>query len=329
MRLVGDLGGTKALLGLVHETSRAFLAVERLPCADYANFPALLEDFFSAAGLPSRDVTGGCLAVAGPVADDGATAKMTNLPWVIDAPVLSRDFGIGPLRLVNDFAAAALGVTQVTAAERVVLQAGEPLDSGMRLVVGAGTGLGMAALANHDGVWSVLPGEGGHTGFAPRDQRQAGLWGHLQALHGRAENEHVLSGPGLLEVYRFLAAGSPDPALLGAANPDAAISAAAMAAKVADQARSLPYQTMELFMSVYGAFAGDMALALMARGGVFLAGGIAAANLPLMQSGAFMRAFNDKGGHSPLARRMPVQVVTDTELGLKGALLYDRQGAAA
>jgi glucokinase len=323
MRLLGDLGGTKALLGLADPATRAYLAVERLHCADYADFPALLEDFFSATGLPARDVTGGCLAVAGPLEDDGRRARMTNLPWLIDADRLSRDFGIGPLTLVNDFVAAAMGVTQTSAQQRVVLQPGEPLDEGVRVVLGAGTGLGTATLTHEAGTWRVLAGEGGHTGFAPADERQAGLWARLRALHGRAENEHVLSGAGLLEVYRYVAGNKADPAVLGAPNPDAAISAAAMATPAAVQADSAPYQAMDMFLSVYGAFAGDMALAMMARGGVFLAGGISAAIVPLLQQGTFLRAFNNKGTHSALARRMPVQVVTDAELGLKGAMLLD------
>lgn len=322
MRLTGDIGGTKALLGLVDEKSAPlprFVARERFACADYAGFAPLLAEFLSASGLSARDISGGCLAVAGPVTDDGRSARLTNLPWTIDADALSRKFGIGRLTLVNDFAAAALGITTLTPADIEVLQAGEPVEHGVRVIVGAGTGLGMAVLIHEGGRWRVLPGEGGHTGFAPADKTQAALWAHLKRTHGRVGYEQVVSGPGLVETYRFLADDSADPALLDAPDP-----AAAVAAEAARQPDGIARQAIELFLTAYGAFAGDMALALMARGGVFLTGGVAAGILPLMRSGSFIQAFNAKGGHSVLTTRMPVYVVTDPELGLKGAALYDR-----
>lgn len=321
MRLAGDIGGTKALLGLVDETSGIprFVARKRLACAEYADFAQLLAEFLSAAKLSASDISGGCLAVAGPIADDGRSAKLTNLPWTIDADSLSRKFGIGRLTLVNDFAAAARGVTETAATDRVVLQDGEPMDDGVHLVIGAGTGLGMAVLVKEAAAWRVLPGEGGHAGFAPADETQAALWAYLKRIHGRVEYEHLVSGPGLIDIYRFFARDNADPALLAAPEPAAAIAALAM-----QQSDSIAHRALELFLAAYGAFAGDMALAVMARGGVFLAGGIAAKILPLMQSRTFVDAFTAKGAHSALAARMPVYVVTDPELGLKGAALCDR-----
>lgn len=323
MRLVGDIGGTKALLGLVEEVpSRElrFAAKKRISCAGHANFASVLAEFLATSGFPVRDITGGCLAVAGPIADDGGSARLTNLPWRIDTDALSREFGIGRLRLANDFAAAALGVTETTAADRVALQAGEPLDDGVRLVVGAGTGLGMAILIKEGAAWRVLPGEGGHAGFAPMDDIQAALHAFLARIHGRVEYEHLISGPGLTDIYRFFAGDQIDPALLAAPDPAASIAAQAMQQADSDAAK----RAVELFLAAYGAFAGDMALAVLARGGVFLAGGIAAKILPMMQSDIFVRAFIAKGKHSGLAARMPVHVVTDPELGLKGAALQDR-----
>jgi glucokinase len=321
MRLAGDIGGTKALLALFDEASPAphFVISERLACARYTGFAPLLAEFLAATNLPMHKISGGCLAVAGPLADDGRRAKLTNLPWTVDTDALSREFGMGRLTLVNDFAAAALGVTAAAAADMVTLQKGEFIEHGVRVVVGAGTGLGMAVLVHDGDTWRVLPGEGGHLGFAPADERQAALLTHLKQIHGRVEYEHVVSGPGLAQIYRFLAGAQADPALLAA--PDLA---AAIAVEAAQQSNGIARQALDLFLAAYGAFAGDVALALMARGGVFLAGGIAARILPLMQSGVFIGAFNAKGTHSALAARMPVYVVTDPTLGLKGAALHDR-----
>ncbi|WP_186453842.1 glucokinase [Denitratisoma sp. DHT3] len=308
MKLCGDIGGTKALLALTDDEG-ALHARCRLECADFADFPALLADYLERSGIAPGALAGGCLAVAGPVADDGGSARLTNLPWTLDAGELRRRFGLPALTLINDFAAAALGVTTIGAGSLVTLQAGAPLAQGVKLVVGAGTGLGMAVLVPTAAGWRVLPGEGGHAAFAPADEAQLALWRHLHARHGRVGWEHVVSGMGIAAIHRFLGGADLEPQ---------AIAAAALAASPGAP-EGVEQRTLDLFLAAYGAFAGDMALALMARGGVYLAGGIAAKILPLLRSGGFMAAFNAKDGHSELAARMPVHVVTDAELGLKGA----------
>lgn len=328
MKLVGDIGGTKVLLALVDNDGGGAivdqrrndedLALRRIASADFSDFASLLAEFLSDK-FPRDDKTpidGGCLAVAGPVADDGRSAKITNLPWVIDAAALERRFAIAPgrLTLVNDFAAAAMGVTGAAPADLVTLQAGEPLAAGTKLVVGAGTGLGMAMLVPDGGRWRVLPSEGGHVGFAPADHLQACVWSALMKEHGRVTTERVVSGPGLAAIHRILAAEMSAP---GAAPPlaPAEIADRAMAGDVAAQ------HAVDVFLAAYGAFAGDMALAAMARGGVYLAGGIAAKMLPLLRAGPFITAFNAKAEHAALAARMPVHVATDPLLGLRGAAL--------
>jgi glucokinase len=304
MKLAGDIGGTKVLLALVGADGR--LAHERrLASADFPDFASLLADYLAHENISGKDIAGGCLAVAGPVADDGRSARLTNLPWTIDTNALTARFGSGPLDLVNDFAAAAMGVTALDPAELVTLQAGEPLVDSPKLVVGAGTGLGMAVMLRQGNAWRILPGEGGNTAFAPADLQQGELWGYLHAIHGRVVWGHVVSGPGLASIYRLLCKHD--------ATPDA-IAAAALAGTDAAAVAAV-----KIFLSAYGAFAGDMALALLPRGGVYLAGGIAARMLPLLRAGAFVAAFNDKGAHSRVAARMPVHVVTDPLLGLRGA----------
>lgn len=316
--LAGDIGGTKALLGLVEAQTREsqprFVIKEKYACAGYTTFSDLLAEFLAATGAKRGDISGGCLAIAGPVSGDGRTARLTNLPWTIDTELLCRESGISRLTLVNDFYAAAAGIGAVVDDNLVVLQAGQPDPKGVRLVIGAGTGLGMAVLVPQENSWRILAGEAGHTGFAPANAQQAALWTHLLELGGRVSNERVISGHGLVSIYRFLAGNGADSAVLGAADPAAEIAALAAVHPHGDTRRA-----MELFFSAYGAFAGDMALALMATGGVFLGGGIAVKNLPLLQSSPFIQEFNAKAEHMSLARRMPVKVVTDLELGLKGA----------
>ncbi len=306
--LCGDVGGTKALLALaaVEAGAPRFVFRRRYECADYGSFDELFARFRTDAAACDAVPVGGCLAVAGPIDDDGLTAKITNLPWTVDAAACGKAFGLAPLLLANDFGAAAAGIGAVAAPDLITLQAGEPLAGGVRLVVGAGTGLGMAVLVPQDEGFRVLAGEGGHVGFGPRDQAQIEVHAALLAEHGRVTAERVISGPGLEAIHRILAGEAAEPE---------AIAARALAGETA------ALRSLAVFVDAYGAFAGDMALTVMARGGVYLAGGIAAKIMPLLQAGGFVAAFGAKAEHARLAARMPVYVVNDADLGLKGAAL--------
>lgn len=302
MKLIGDIGGTKVLLALVDAAGRV-QANRRLASSEYATFDDLLASYLRDADAP---IDGGCLAVAGPIAADGRAAKITNLPWTIDAPALAARFGIGEVRLINDFAGVALGVAALPPEARVCVQAGEPVPDGTKLVIGAGTGLGMAMVAGG----RVWPSEGGHVGFAPQDEAQARVWAALQAEHGRVTAERVISGPGLAAIHRVLAGETLDPP---------AIAARALAGEPSAR------RTTDLFFAAYGAFAGDMAMAVMALGGVFLAGGATLNLLPLLPASGFLAAFNAKAEHAELVGRMPVWVATDPAVGLHGAAIAARQ----
>lgn len=307
--LCGDIGGTKSLLGLARDGE--FAVSRRYANADFADFPSLLAAFLADTGTAPSGIAGGCLAVAGPIADDGRTARLTNLPWRIDADALSARFGLPALRIANDFAAAALGAVTSSPAQRFTLQAGEPQDRAPRLVVGAGTGLGMAIVLPQGESWRVVPGEGGHGAFGPADQEQIALWSFLHARHGRVSWERVVSGPGLAAIHEFVAGTRLEPEDI--------------AAQAAARPQGAERRALELFLTAYGAFAGDMALACLPRGGVFLAGGIAAKLLPLLQQSGFLAAFNAKAEHAGLAARMPIDVVTDPLLALHGAMLLARE----
>lgn len=302
MFLVGDIGGTNVRLALTEPGSTEPLRERRYATADFADFESVLAAYL-ADTRPT--ITAGCLAVAGPIGDDGRHARLTNLPWTIDAAAFEARFGIRRVVLANDFAAAALGVTVAPADSVVPLQSGEPLARAPKLVIGAGTGLGMAILLPGGNRWEVVPGEGGHVGFAPLDEDQDRVLQALRAEHGRVTAERVVSGPGLAAIHRVLTGATADPA---------EITHRAMVD--ADQAA---LDTLDLFLSAYGAFAGDMAMVAMARGGVYLVGGIAAKLLPILPASPFLPAFNAKAEHAGLARRMPVAVVDDPSLGLRGA----------
>lgn len=308
MILGGDIGGTKVLLGLAE--NGVLIIERRYASADFSNFTDLLAAFFTDTQLNPSQVHGGCLAVAGPIADDGSSVRLTNLPWIIDCAELSRRLGLPSLQLVNDFAAAALGAVTATSDQQVTLQAGQPLPDAPRLIVGAGTGLGMALVLPHvssqNQGWHIVPSEGGHAAFAPADEEQLRLWQFLHARHGRVIWEHVVSGPGISAIHECMTEDT--------------LSAEEISLLALANANSPAHRSLELFLAAYGAFAGDMALACLARGGVFLAGGIITKLLPLLPHSPFLMAFNAKAEHAAIAAKMPIHVATDPALGLNGAL---------
>ncbi|MDR2000908.1 MAG: glucokinase, partial [Zoogloeaceae bacterium] len=193
MILVGDIGGTHARLALAESGSADPVAEKHFATVDFPGFESVLAAYLAQAGTP---ITAGCIAVAGPIADDGRHARLTNLPWLIDCDALEQRFGINRLALANDFAAAAMGVLAAPAETLVSLQEGEPLANAPKLVIGAGTGLGMAVLMQCRGVWQVLPGEGGHIGYSPPDEKQDRIHQALRREYGRVTAERIVSGPG-------------------------------------------------------------------------------------------------------------------------------------
>ncbi|OGA53626.1 MAG: glucokinase [Betaproteobacteria bacterium RIFCSPLOWO2_12_FULL_62_58] len=318
MILAGDIGATKVLLeaGALQRGRWRTAFGKRYASADHADFGNVLQAFLAELAAPRRaplKITRACFGVAGPVV--GNRVQMTNLPWLVDGDAIAARFGIARVRVVNDFAAAAAGIELLQPADLVTLQPGEPVPGAARVVIGAGTGLGVAYMIRAAGGWRVIAGEAGHAGFAPAAPEQVDLWRDLYSREGRVAAEDVVSGPGLVHIYDFLRrreSGPPLPA--GAAA--AAISHAAL-----ELGDPLCSRALDLFVSCFGAVAGDHALAVMARGGVYLTGGIAPKILPRLASGGFCAAFNAKGVHSGAVRKIPVIAVTDEKLGLLGAAL--------
>lgn len=300
MRLIaGDVGGTKTLLRCV-EDDGSISASHRFESGAHPTFDHLLREFVARVPGP---VDAACLAVAGPVI--GARATVTNLGWVIEAGALSETFSIPRISLVNDFYAVALGVPLLGEGDLLSLQKGERDRSAPIGILGAGTGLGEAMLTWQKGVHHVLASEGGHRDFAPQDEEQTRLFLFLQQRYGHVSWERVVSGMGLVSIFTFL--GGPE------------ISGAEIAERAASE-ESLAVHTFEIFVDTYGAEAGNMALAVLARGGVFLAGGVAAKNLSRFTDGRFLEAFHRKGRFRSLMETIPVDVIVNQEVGLLGAM---------
>lgn len=325
--LAGDIGGTNVRLQIaeIGDAGIRSAAMTRFDSARYETFAQLLREFLvmpevAAAGMPDAV----CLAVAGPIGQtsSGQVVKVTNLPWALEHAALRRDFGFVRLRLINDFQAVGYGIEALNPDDLVVLQRGALETHGVRAVLGAGTGLGQAILVWQQKHYEAYPTEGGHVDFAPTDDEQVELWRYLKARHGRVSCERIVSGAGLVDIYAFLrerGGAAETPRLAGEnrhGDPAAAITRAALASM-----DPLASQALDLLVRVYGAQAGNLALSVLAHGGIYIAGGIAPKIIDKLRDGGFMRAFHAKGRMSSLLQSVPVSVVMNENVGLLGATL--------
>jgi glucokinase len=321
MILAGDVGGTKTLIGLFEFDGRRPVAIDvrSFPTTSYPGLPAIIEAFYSA--QPARpSVTSAAFGVAGPVINQ--QAQMTNVEWSVDADELRRTFGFG-VRLLNDLESMANSLPVLKAEELVTLQAGAGRTDGNIALIAAGTGLGQAVLHYTGGRYLPLPSEGGHADYAARTDEELEFARYLRGRYGRAEVEHVLSGQGLLNLSDFThqtghCAATRD----GIPDTPAAVSTAALA-------RQCPacVHALDLFVSSYGAAAGNLALTAVTTGGVFIGGGIAPRILSALQNAAFIEAFNEKGPMRPLLEAMPVNVILNPQAGLLGAAVYAHESS--
>lgn len=341
--LAGDIGGTKTLLQIAtdhpHQSHPTILFEQRYLSAQFPKFNELLTEFLNAAQQADVPLpTVACIGVAGPVTLDkqgNATAKVTNLPWLLDTNKLSAQFKFTQLRLMNDFQAIGYGLDALLDDELVVLQTGESATQRLpqpRVLIGAGTGLGQGILVWKDiasgGYYDVLGSEGGHVDFSPASNEQIELLGfllqqkQLTESAARVSVEDVLSGRGLVNVYQYFAHKYPEQVdsefTQSMLENDAAevVSDAALSTK-----DSLAERALDLFVEIYGGQAGNLALTCLANGGVFVAGGIAPKIQSRMESELFLKAFQKKGPMTEMMKTIPVKLVVNPQVGLKGALL--------
>lgn len=333
--IAGDVGGTKTRLGLFERAPARprLVASHTYLTNDYSGFGEILDAFASAVNAPSiartpprmrarrgPRIDAAVVGVAGPVVD--GTARLTNIEWDVSVADITARLNTTRVRLLNDLEAMALGATALGADEVVELQPGVAREDGNAVVIAAGTGLGEAYLHRVNGRLRPVASEGGHADFAARTDREIALVRMLRGLYGRAEVEHVLSGPGLLNLHRFTHNGQDCPAILGLdrIGAPAGVSRAALEGGCPSCVEAL-----SLFVEAYGAEAGNLALRGVATSGVFVGGGIAPKILPALQDGRFMEAFRAKGQMSELAASIPVHVILMPEAGLLGAAVFAQE----
>jgi glucokinase len=320
MLLAGDIGGTKTLLGLFEKDRDRPrpLVVREYATLDFDSLDELTQVFLEDT-RSSSSLTAVCMGVAGPVT--GLIARLTNVPWLVDASILADRLGDCPVHLLNDLEAMAYAVPVLEPEEIAVLQEGVPAPGGNAALIAAGTGLGEALLHNVEGRFLPSASEGGHADFAARSKRELALVEHLSSIYGRVDNDRVISGPGLVNIFRFTHGATGSGPACRAIGPGvdngelpAAISACALAGRCEQCVEAL-----EMFVEAYGAAAGNLALRSVATAGVYIGGGIAPKVLPALENGLFLDAFRDKAPLVDLLRTLPVSVILNPAAGLLGA----------
>lgn len=321
MILAGDIGGTKTNLAYFNEDNGRVVPVQTrsYPSQEYHSLLDIIAAMQKELPAP---VTAAAFGVAGPIVE--GRSKLTNLDWEVAAEELQNELALRHVGLLNDLEATAYGVLHIPEKDRLMLQHGEVRKHAAIAVIAAGTGLGEGALIWDGKRYRAMPSEGGHSDFAPRNELEMDLLRFLLTKHERVSYERVLSGPGFAALYEFFRARSrePEPPWLAEEikadpSPAVAISHAGL-----DRTDHVCVQVLDLFVSLYGAEAGNLALKMLATGGVYVGGGIAPKILPRIQEGGFLEAFTNKGRHTPLLKSMPVSVVLNDKIALYGAAHY-------
>ncbi len=322
MLLAGDIGGTKTLLGLFRRAPERpeQIATREFTTLNYSSLGMMVREFL--AGQPAEKLSAAAFGVAGVVRDE--VARLTNVPWVVDAGQIVEEFGIPSVTLLNDLQAMAYAVPVLAGDELATLQDGTSDPDGNAALIAAGTGLGEALLHNVNGRFIPSPSEGGHADFAPRTPREIELLVELTRAYGRADYESVASGIGLVNLFRFTHSG-PCP-ILGDPQDSLSIPPAMTASAIAGKCPSC-VEAVDLFVSVYGAEAGNLALRSVATAGVYVGGGIAPKVLTALESGRFIEAFRNKPPMADLLATIPVYVILNARSGLLGAAVYANAAA--
>ncbi|MGF1577397.1 MAG: glucokinase [Cyanophyceae cyanobacterium] len=338
--LAGDIGGTKTILRLAHQDpmgSVTSLWEKRYSSSSYSSLIPIVRTFLQEIPTEVRaqcpddpQPHRACFAIAGPVVKE--TAQVTNLPWQLNSRELAQALDLKQAHLINDFSAVGYGLLHLDPQDLHTLHPGSRDPHSPIAVIGAGTGLGQGYLTWNGDRYQVYASEGGHTDFAARTPLEFELLGYLrQRIGGRVSVERVVSGMGIASIYQFLldsGRGAGADAEIVAAlekngdqDPGALISMAAQALR-----DPVAEQTMELFLSCYGGEVGNLALKLLPSGGIYIAGGIAAKNISLLEQGGFIAAYLNKGRMRPLLETFSIQVILNPQVGLIGAMAFAAQG---
>lgn len=323
MILAGDVGGTKVALALFDFQGGALrhAAEKRYPAKEYSGLEEIVQEFLGEQHQEGK-ISSACFGVPGPVRH--GVLRLTNLPWTLDSRKLSLDLGIDHVFLINDLEANGYGIPELKAEQIFTLSAGDPSVAGNRALISAGTGLGEAFLVWNGKRHIPMASEGGHCDFAARNEDEIDLLRYLQKkLGGRVSYERVIAGVGMKDVYDFLrdVRKMDEPAWLKermqAEDPNAVIGELGESNK-----SDICAKTLDIVVGAYGAEAGNLALKMLATGGVYVGGGIAPKILTKLQDGTFMKAFTDKGRLSDLLVQTPVRVILESRAALMGAAAY-------
>ena len=332
MLLAGDVGGTKTLLGLFAPEAERPTAIEigEFVTLDYDGLDQMIREFLGAWKVDPRTIAATAIGVAGAVTDQ--VARLTNVPWLVDGDAVGAGLGLKRTEIINDLEALAYAVPVLEPNELAVLQQGIAVPGGNAAVIAAGTGLGISMLHEVEGRWAPMASEGGHADFAARTPRELELVRDLTRVFGRVGVEHVVSGPGLVNIYQFthqsfgtgpmLTPTTLMPARLctGVGQGRAASELPGQIYEAARERRCpLCVEALELFISAYGSETGNLALRAFATAGVYVGGGIAPKILPALQSGEFVAAFKTKPPMTDILATMPLSVILNPDAGLTGA----------
>jgi glucokinase len=313
--LIGDIGGTNARFAILLDSYAEPKEFPTVQTADYVNIDEAIQSaILDHTSIQPRSAV---LAVAGPV--EGDEIELTNCDWVVRPKAMAAGLGLEDIVVLNDFEAQALSVVALGEDQMVKIGSGAAEEDASRVILGPGTGLGVAGLIHACHRWIPVPGEGGHMDIGPRTERDFEVFPHLDKIEGRISGEQLLCGRGLVNIYRAIAkADGKTPTL---ATP-AEITVAGL-----DKSDAVAVEALSMFVTCLGRTAGDLALVFMSRGGVYLTGGIAQKIVPALKSGLFRSAFEDKAPHSELLRAMPVYVITNPRGAVAGLAAYARTPA--
>lgn len=308
--LIADIGGTNvrfAVLSDAHSALRAFATVHT---ADYPSF----ESAVSAVVLDTTSIMPRSLliAVAGPVGQ-GPT-KMTNAEWVIDPEALIDQLNLETIIMFNDFEALSLSLPALREDQLLKVGGGEPISRHPRVVLGPGTGLGVASLIYGDRTYTPLPGEGGHMDVGPITDREFAIWPQISPLHGRLSGETLLSGDGLTRLYKAIAATDGE--------DGSRCSVGADVTRCAADGDRCANEAIDLFLTLLGRYAGDLALVFLAKGGVYIAGGIVPRLAERVKASPFREAFESKAPHNAIMRAMPTYLITEPRPAIAGLATF-------
>jgi glucokinase len=319
--LAGDIGGTKTRLALYSTEAGAYdpLEKETFPSQEYSSLEEIVQTFMS--DKPYH-LTGASFGVAGPVI--GNRAQVTNLTWVVDANTLGQTIGGVNVNLLNDLYAIASGIPYFKPDDLEILILGDPVPKGAKGIIAPGTGLGEGFLVWDGERYQAYPSEGGHTSFGPETPLQLELLNYLDPIFGHVSYERVCSGIGIANLYKFLREGKglSEPKWLNEKLDEAQDPTPVIARAALENKAEICTKTMELFISILGSEAGNLALKVLATGGIYLGGGIPRRILPLLKTETFRQAFTDKGRFAGMLRKVPVYVITHQQAGVFGAACY-------